>query len=378
MNILLATNGNLDRGGITLFMLQWIKGIKQALPDSRVIVYFRESIENAEIAAEFKRHKVSIITSEIPKGVNFKNQKANKKVRDDIKHIILGEKIDVLHINSRMFGFNVLLLSEAKKCGVSVRIAHAHGAISEKLHDKIIHTFMKRRIRSLATLYAGCSKTAGQHLFGKKGVTSSKWRFVPNTIQTERFAFDETVRRRRRESLNVKDDEILLGAIGHLTEVKNHVFLIELLHDLRNRSIPAKLIIIGEGEKRDELQMRCKEYGIEDKVILYGSSSEVPEWLSALDYYLMPSLSEGLPISAVEAQANGLVCLLSDRITREVDLTDNIYHLSISSGVYPWAEMIESTTPVSVAQRLEGVSNVKNAGFDESDTSLYVKKIYIM
>ena len=120
------------------------------------------------------------------------------KVRNDINQIIFSWHIDVIHINSRMFGFNVLLLSEAKKCGVSVRIAHAHGAISEKIHDKVVHSLMRKRICSLATVYAGCSKAAGMFLFGMKGVSSSKWRFIPNTIQTERFAFDENERKKKR------------------------------------------------------------------------------------------------------------------------------------------------------------------------------------
>ena len=376
MNILLATNGNLDRGGITLFMLQWLRGIKQAFPDSTVIVYFREAIKDTEIATEYKNIGASIITGGIPSGTSFKNHKANKKVRDDIKHIILTRKIDVLHINSRMFGFNVILLSEAKKCGVPVRIAHAHGAISEKFHDKIIHAFMKRRIRSLSTVYAGCSKVAGEYLFGEKGVVSSKWRFVPNTIQTERFSFDEYERKKKRGLLGVKDDEILLGAVGHLIEVKNHKFLVDLVNILRNEGIKAKLLIIGEGDQRTVLQEQCKALGVEDYVVLYGASTDVPGWLSAMDYFLMPSLSEGLPISLIEAQANGLVCLVSDRITTEVDLTNPIYHLSIDYGPSEWEKILCNCKPRSFQHRAQAVTVIKQKGFDEYSTPSFVKALY--
>lgn len=376
MNILLATNGNLDRGGITLFMLQWVKGIKIKIPNSKVFVYFRESIEDKEVAAEFESNEATILTSGIPKGVSFKNQKANKKVRNDIGQILKAEKIEVLHVNSRMFGFNVLLLSEAKKCGVPVRIAHAHGAIAEKVHDKVVHFFMKHRIRSFATIYAGCSKTAGQYLFGKKGISSSKWRFIPNTIQTERFTFDENERKQRRKQLFVKDDELLLGAVGHLTEVKNHKFLVDLVYNLRSKGGNARLLIIGEGDKRDDLQHQIEAYGIEDHIFLYGASSVVPGWLSAMDYFLMPSLSEGLPISAVEAQANGLICFMSDRITREVDLTDPIYHLSIDHGTDEWIKKLSECKPKSFQERANSVSIIKQKGFDESSTSSYVKMLY--
>lgn len=376
MTILLATNGKLDRGGITIFMLQWVRGIKQAITESKVIVYYRESIESEEIAAEYKALGATVFISNIPKGTSFKNRKANDKVRNDIRLIIKKEKPDVLHINSRMFGFNVLLLTEAKRYGIPVRIAHAHGAISEKAHDKVIHYFMKKRIRSLATVYAGCSKIAGYYLFGEKGIYSSKWQFVPNTIQTERFSFDEIERKRRRKILGVKDEELLLGAVGHLTEVKNHVFLIDLVYSLRSKDLDVKLLIIGEGDRREELQEKCKEYGIKDQVIIYGPSDEVPGWLSAMDYYVMPSLSEGFPISAVEAQANGLVCLLSDKITREVDLTDSVYHLSIDHGLARWMNVIDEHGPNNFQERKISVRKIKQAGFDDKNTSIYVKKLY--
>ena len=376
MNILLATNTDLDRGGISMFMLQWIRGIRAVDDKCTIAAYFRAKIEDKAAEEEYRSYGVKIYTGNIPGSVNFKNPKANKKVRGDIERILRKDKIDIVHINSRFFAFHVLLLSVAKKAGISIRVSHFHGSLVEPFFDRIVHTFFRMRIRSLATVYAGCSKEKAVYLFGKKGIQSDKWRLIPNTIQTERFKFNEAERKKKRELIGVADDEILLGAVGRVEKEKNHIFLIGVLKKLLRSMPKAKLIILGDGSERETLQEKSRELGLDDKVILYGATDDVPGWLSAMDYYLMPSLSEGFPISAVEAQASGLVCLLSDRITKEADITADVYHLPIDQGFAPWISTLKRIPPVCLANRRLGAENVKLAGFDEYDTGNYVKELY--
>ena len=376
MNILLATNTDLDRGGISMFMLQWIRGIREVDEKCTIAAYFRAKIEDKAAEEEYRSYGVKIYTGNIPGSVNLKNPKANKKVRGDIERILRDEKIDIVHINSRFFAFHVLLLSVAKKAGISIRVSHFHGSLVEPFFDRIVHSFLRLRIRSLATVYAGCSKEKAVYLFGEKGIQSDKWRLIPNTIQTERFRFNEVERKTKRETIGITEDEILLGAVGRVEKEKNHIFLIGVLKKLL-RSMPnAKLIILGDGSEREKLQEKSRELGLSDKVILYGSTDDVAGWLSAMDYYLMPSLSEGFPISAVEAQASGLVCLLSERITKEVDLTKNVYHLSIDNGTGAWLKKIEAVPPVSISDRLHAADLIKNAGFDVNNTAEYVRSLY--
>ena len=376
MNILLATNTDLDRGGISMFMLQWIRGIRAVDEKCTIAAYFRAKIEDKAAEEEYRSYGVKIYTGNIPGSVNFKNPKANKKVRGDIERILRKDKIDIVHINSRFFAFHVLLLSVAKKAGISIRVSHFHGSLVEPFFDRIVHTFFRMKIRSLATVYAGCSKEKAVYLFGEKGIRSNKWRLIPNTIQTERFKFNEAERKKKRELIGVADDEILLGAVGRVEKEKNHIFLIGVLKKLLRSMPKAKLIILGDGSEREKLQEKSRELGLDDKVILYGATDDVPGWLSAMDYYLMPSLSEGFPISAVEAQASGLVCLLSDRITKEADITAGVYHLPIDKGYGPWVSALKRFPSTSLDKRVSGAEAVKSAGFDENDTGNYVKKLY--
>ncbi len=376
MNILLATDDNLVLGGITLFMLQWIRGIKEADPDSDVYVYFRAGIKSREIEKEYRTLGVHIITGNVPRSISFKDPKARQKVLKDINALMKKEEFDVVHVNSGVFGYTADILSEAKRQSIPVRISHSHGAYPERWHDKIVHFFLRRRIKAAATVYAGCSEKAGRYLFGERGVKSLKWRMIPNTIQTERFLFDESSRKRYREIMGVHEDEVLIGAVGQLREVKNYSFLLDLIADINKKGFPGKLVIIGEGDEREKLEKKIAELGIRDCTILYGQTKDVSGVLCAMDYYLMPSLSEGFPISAIEAQANGLTCLLSDRVSTEVDITKNVYHLSIDHGTESWIDILEHTIPAASDERKKAVLLVKQAGFDQNDTAHYVKKLY--
>jgi len=376
MNILLATNASLDRGGISLFMLQWIRGIRKVDNNGIIAAYFRERIEDKDIENEYRSYGVRIYTGNIPKGINFKNVEANNAVETDIRDILKKEEIDIVHVNSRFFGFHVLVLSVAKKAGISIRISHFHGSLAERFFDRMVHSLLRMRIRSLATIYAGCSTEKAVYLFGEKGIHSAKWRLIPNTIQTERFRFNEVERKKKRKIIGIADDEILLGAVGRVEKEKNHIFLLGVLKVLLRSMPKVKLLILGDGSEREKLREKSRELGLDDKVILYGATDDVPGWLSAMDYYLMPSLSEGFPISAVEAQASGLVCLLSDRITKEADITSDVYHLSIDKGFSPWCNALERTPSGSLENRSLGAENVKLAGFDASDTGNYVKELY--
>lgn len=376
MNVLLANDASLERSGIALFMLQWSKGIKKAYPDSIIHIYFREGIKSLEVENECIEMGIHIHIGNIPRHVNFKNKNAREKVEKDIKEIIQREKINVIHVNSGVFGYNFALLFLAKRLGVPVRVAHSHGPYPERFIDKCVHLFLRRSIRNNATALAGCSKAAGEYLFGKAGVKSNKWNFIPNTISVDRFVFNNEERDIRRKEIKVGEGELLLGAVGYLTKVKNHTFLIDVLHDLIENGIPTKLIILGEGKDREKLQKKSIALGVEDCLILYGSTQNVPGWLSAMDYYLMPSLSEGFPISAIEAQTSGLPCLFSDRISTEVDLTESVWHLSIDNGIKDWVNTLRHVRPASVEKRAEAAEIIKNLGFDEAYTPTYVRSLY--
>ena len=236
--------------------------------------------------------------------------------------------------------------------------------------------FVKKYNVCLATSYAGCSKDAGEYLFGKKIVRSAKWNFIPNTVDTKKFAFNSLVRKEYREKLHLSEEEVLIGATGALTERKNHIFLLDLVSKLKKQNKKIKLLILGEGDRRSCLEDYISANNLGDDVFLPGSSNEIPQWLSAMDVYAMPSLTEGLPIGAVEAQANGLYCILSDKIPNDVDLSDDIIHLPIDGEFDLWINEIKKYKIKNETERLKGCDIINKKGFGLSDTKKYIKLLY--
>ena len=194
-----------------------------------------------------------------------------------------------------------------------------------------------------ADVIAACSTFAGKWLVGAEAVEQGKCNVVLNTVDPKRFRYNETARRLCREQLGISPETPLLGMIGNMNHQKNQGFGLEITAALRRAAFPAKLLILGEGYGRAELEAKRTALDLDGHVFMPGSVPDVYRWLSAIDIFLLPSLYEGFPISALEAQCEGLPCLLSDRITCEVRFTDRVRFLPIDAPrgtPETWAEVV--------------------------------------
>lgn len=238
-----------------------------------------------------------------------------------LEGLIREHHYDVVHSHT-MFNSGLVLWT-AKRCGVPIRIAHSHSIRSPGRRGLLKSAYeraMRRLIRRSATHFIGCGQAAGEWLYGadffrKRGI------LLLNGIELERFRFDPARRAALRQTLGW-EHSFVLGHAGHLAPVKNQAFLIRLMPELLKRRPETKLLLLGEGDDRPMLEALVRELALEQSVLLPGSVSNVNEYLNALDLFLFPSLYEGMPLSILEAQANGLPCLLSDQVPRDVFLTD--------------------------------------------------------
>lgn len=377
MRILLATDGNLERQGICMFMLQWVRTVRTVLGDNgEIVVYFRKSIKDLNLKEGFLKVGVELASSDLPDSGTMQNASLRKKVSDDLHALMTERHFDVIHINSSAKGFTTIVLKEAIRAGVPIRISHTHGRHYDSIFKQIYTYLFRLYILHGATLLAGCSVDAGLYMFGRAAVGSNKWHFVPNTIDTEKYAFDETARMQCRNELKLSPDTVLIGSVGLLEAYKNHIFLLDLVQDLRSKGKMIVLVIFGEGSLLPILKEKVTSMELSEQVVLYGESPNISKWLSSLDYYVMPSLIEGLPIAAVEAQANGLPCLLSDHIPADVDLSPDVYHLPIDKGPEPWSQKLMSLPKKSAQERRNGVVNVRRAGFDAESLANHVRYLY--
>ena len=243
---------------------------------------------------------------------------------------------DIVHVHIPNAAF--IVLRYAKKYGIKVRILHSHNARGADGAVKKIRNYLLNQcgIR-YANQYFACSVKAGNYLFGEK--RCGQLVVLPNAIRLERYAFDEKKRKTIRDSLGVKEHELLLGHIGRFAEQKNHEGLLKIFAETRKRGMDTKLVLLGDGELREKTGQLAEQLGIKDQVLFAGVVANVPDYLSAMDIFLLPSLYEGLPVVCVEAQAAGLPCLISDQVTREIALTDQVWFLA-NGDLDSWCDRI--------------------------------------
>jgi glycosyltransferase involved in cell wall biosynthesis len=229
----------------------------------------------------------------------------------------------------------------AKIAGIPVRVTHSHCAGIKKtrgyLLKRLAHEAGKRLYDGAPTRRLACSGAAAAWLYPKRRLAACE--MIPSGIDVARFRFDAGKREEVRASLGLAG-RVVLGTVGRCEEEKNQRFLLSLMVALKDRLPEATLLVVGEGSLSERLKREAAAKGVDGRTVFYGASTDVPALLCAMDVFLLPSLMEGNPLSSVEAQANGLPCLLSDAIPREAKWTEALRFLPITAGAEPWADAV--------------------------------------
>lgn len=246
---------------------------------------------------------------------------------------------DVVHCHN-MYSCG-LVMQLAKQAGIPGRISHSHTAKDNILQESFPRKAYKRAMRDLiwtySTDYLACGEDAGEELYGKQRFEKSGV-VIKNGIDTAAYRFNADSRRRIREKYNL-GDRFVIGHVGHYVEVKNQLFLIRMMPEILKRRPDAALLLFGEGETRAEMQAEIDRLGLSDSVRLMGNVSNIPQVLSTLDVFAFPSVLEGTPLALLEAQANGLPCVISATIPDDACVTDLIQKLPLSSPS-AWSEAL--------------------------------------
>lgn len=234
-------------------------------------------------------------------------------------------------------------LKYATKYGVPIRIIHAHSScISKSVKANILHRIMhlwgKCHVSQYATHYLGCSDKALDWLFNGTGVRD-KALMVNNGIKVSNYKFNESVRDELRNEFGLGDSYVV-GHVGNFIPVKNHKFLLKLFAELKRNIPDSKLVLVGDGPLKGEIQKEILDLELGDDVILTGVRQDVNKILQAFDIIVMPSFFEGLPVSLVEAQAAGVPLVISDTISHDVALIPEVHFLSLSNTINKWCNEI--------------------------------------
>lgn len=261
------------------------------------------------------------------------------KYHKELKRVLKEGNYKIVHSNINTL--SVFSLFAAKCAGVPVRIAHSHSTTNKKEKKK---NLMKQVLRPFskvfATDYMCCSELAGRWLFGDKEYDKGNVYLLNNAIDLDKFKYNETLRKKKRKELGIKDDTLVIGHIGRFVAQKNHDFLIDIFNEIHKKNNNSVLLLAGQGPLMDDVKDKVKELNLEDSVKFLGQRNDANELYQAFDVFLLPSLYEGLPVVGVEAQASGLLCYLSDDMTKETKVLDITKFMSLNNTPKEWANNI--------------------------------------
>jgi glycosyltransferase involved in cell wall biosynthesis len=254
---------------------------------------------------------------------------------------------DIVH--SHPYPYSGYILRLARQSGVPIRIAHCHGGFSrveERVSSlrRVYLKAMKSWVAQNATLGLAASHEAATALFGSFWEADPRWRILYCGINLDPFRVAVRPASVRTE-LGIPTDALVVGHVGRFGKEKNHSFLVDVAVQIAVREPNMRLLLVGDGPLRPAIERQIAQAGIADKVIFAGVRTDVPRlMLGAMDVFVLPSHFEGLPLVGIEAQAAGLVSILSDAITKEVGVVDPlIRRLSVAQPASIWAETILAT-----------------------------------
>ena len=301
------------------------------------------------------------------------NRSAKHPVRyiKQLYKLIRKNQYDIVHAHGNSASLLMEMLS-ALLGGVKVRVTHSHNTTCSEM---LLHKLLSPFFRISYTYALACGQDAGKWLYGKR-----QFDVIKNGINVQKYEFSLEDREDLRNELKIKQDDFVIGHVGVMNNQKNHLYLLQVFQMI-SASVPnTKLMLVGDGKNRSMIEQFISEHHLEDRVVIVGNVNNVAPYLSSMDIIVMPSLYEGLPLALIEEQANGLVCLASDTITRESDISGNVKFISLENENEWKQNIILLHNTINIQQRkscsITAIKKIVESGYSIEDEAERVRKLY--
>ena len=352
---ILCTFSTLDRGGAESMCMNIYRHIDQ----SRVQFDF---VKHTSKKGAFE-DEITALGGQIFEAPRYRMINRCAYVKWWKKHLIAHPEHQIIH--GHFFTISAVYFKAAKKLGRTT-VGHSHCTPSDK---KDLKNWLSNRligkIDALSDARLACSIPAGEWVYKEH-----PFQVLNNAIESERFEFDSDAREEVRKKFGLRDD-FVVGAVGRIMHQKNPEGIVEIFRQVLLRKPNARLMWIGDGPMRTEAEAKLKEYGIADRVLMMGVRSDVNRLMQAMDTFIFPSFYEGLGVVAIEAQAAGLPCYISDVVPHEVKITDLCRFLPLGKPAQ-WADAICLPQPERRSTREE----IIRAGYDIQTTAKWLCNFY--
>jgi glycosyltransferase involved in cell wall biosynthesis len=352
--LIIITTAFVHYGGLTTVMMNYYRAMdKHGLQ----IDFAADNQISDELLRELQENNSSYI--QLPN---------RKKVFQYVRQLskVLHE-YDVVHVN----GNSATMLLEtlpAVWCKKKKVIVHSHNSCCT---HKIFHFLCKSVFSHTYTDALACSDVAGEWIFGR-----GNYEVLNNAIDLEKFAYNSSLRMTVRKELGISDEQYVIGQIAKMSEQKNHELSIELFYRVYQTNHNATLMLVGDGNLRGKIQQMVKEKGLDNAVIFTGMRKDNYRLLQAMDVFILPSKWEGLPLAVLEAQANGLRCIVSDKVSKQVAVLDNLEFCPIEQAEQLWANAVGKMVSSRVGQE-EINLRFREKGFEIKTEANKLRELYM-
>ena len=295
----------------------------------------------------------------------------------ELKRILKETKYDAVHVNM-LSAANIVPLHVAYKMKVPRLVAHSHSSSCPGFIRKTMDWWNRPKITRYATDWVACGEMAGRWLFGDKVYQSGRVVLINNAIQADRFYFSSQERTVLRREMGW-DDKTVIGHVGRFDIPKNHDRMIDIIKCLSEKNKDIILCLIGPKEGLyGQIREKVQKAGLEAQVFFAGKQENISRYLSAMDVFLFPSLFEGVPFALIEAQTNGLPCVISDSVSQEaVIFSENVKSLPLKEDDRTWSEAIMNMSHLRRKSQDEIRKGIREAHFDINTEAQKLKNLYI-
>ncbi len=318
MNIVI-TNDATDIAGGENYVLNLAEGLRKR--GHNIIIC---PMENSMLAEESVNRGFETIT--IPYGFRGKEFKAVRLMTDMLKE----KKIDIIHSNSNIDRTISAFVSRRIGCK---NIASVHSCHS--ICHNILHWY---RNKYLINHFIADGYSLKNILIKQDKISDEKITVIHSGVPEFNIVQLEEKRSSERIKLNIEDKDIVIGVVARLVKFKGIDLLIDVFNLLKKEKYEnLKLIIVGDGPMREELEKKIRETDLSGEIIFTGYRRDLDNLFSTMDIYVQPSLDMGeevLPLSAIQAKSAGLPVVLSDTGDLKYIVKENEDGFLVKAGDY--------------------------------------------
>ncbi len=363
MRILEITGEPILHGGQENFIYNILENIEN--PDLKFDVMTPYNCENDKFR-ELIRSKGGKVYE---LNLEFRPWKSRKLIYRPVLAFLRSQKYDVIHIHSGSISVLAYEAKAAKEAGINKIIVHSHSTGVKGFKHTLIQTAFSPFLKTCPNVYMACSKEAGEMKFPRS--VQKDVVVVRNGINLARFKRNNQVGLELRQKYSIQDESFIIGHVGRFTAEKNHDFLINVFDKIHRQNLDCYLLLVGEGELFGQIKKKIDLLNLNKNVVFTGAVDNPQDYYNAMDCFVLPSLYEGFSFVTLEAQANGLPCIVSTGVPEAIVLTKQIIRMDLD--VDKWAEYIVSIKGKRIADNTEVL---RESGYDISSSASLIEGIY--